>query len=92
MAPLLDLFVRWLRPVTLALLLVAVPAAAPLPAYGKVVAVATTGMIADAVRAVGGELVEVHGLMGPGSTPTFIRRLKVTCVAWPRRISSFTTA
>lgn len=69
MAPLLDLFVRWLRPVTLALLLVAVPAAAPLPAYGKVVAVATTGMIADAVRAVGGELVEVHGLMGPGVDP-----------------------
>lgn len=69
MAPLLDLFVRWLRPVTLALLLVVVPAAAPLPAYGKVVAVATTGMIADAVRAVGGELVEVHGLMGPGVDP-----------------------
>lgn len=32
-------------------------------------AVATTGMITDAVRAVGGEYVEVYGLMGPGVDP-----------------------
>ena len=69
MASLLDLFIRLVRPVTMALLLVAVLAVTPLPAYGKVVAVATTGMIADAVGAVGGELVEVHGLMGPGVDP-----------------------
>src|SRR5688500_16336796 len=31
--------------------------------------VATTSMLADLVRAVGGDRVEVHGLMGPGVDP-----------------------
>ena len=31
--------------------------------------VATTGMIADAALVVGGELIEVKGLMGPGVDP-----------------------
>jgi manganese/zinc/iron transport system substrate-binding protein len=35
----------------------------------KVQVVATTGMITDAVRQVGGERVEVTGLMGPGTDP-----------------------
>lgn len=39
-------------------------------AHGGVVrAVATTGMVADMVRAVGGGRVEVHQLMGPGIDP-----------------------
>lgn len=38
-------------------------------AEASVQAVATTGMIADAVRAVGGSLVDVVGLMGPGVDP-----------------------
>lgn len=41
----------------------------PLNASAQVNAVATTGMIADAVRAVGGDRVRVVGLMGPGVDP-----------------------
>jgi manganese/zinc/iron transport system substrate-binding protein len=44
-------------------LLPAAAAAAPLQV------VATTGMVADLVRGVGGERVEVHQLMGPGVDP-----------------------
>ncbi|MCS1350984.1 zinc ABC transporter substrate-binding protein [Mechercharimyces sp. CAU 1602] len=36
---------------------------------GKIKVTATTGMIADAVKNVGGEHVEVTGLMGPGVDP-----------------------
>lgn len=36
---------------------------------GKVKVVATTSMVADLVKNVGGERVEVHGLMGPGVDP-----------------------
>jgi len=39
------------------------------PDSGRIKAVATTGMIADIVGMVGGEHVEVHGLMGPGVDP-----------------------
>lgn len=39
------------------------------PLEGKVRAVATTGMIGDAVSNVGGDLVEVQTLMGPGVDP-----------------------
>lgn len=38
-------------------------------AFAQVNAVATTGMVADAVRAVGGDRVSVVGLMGPGVDP-----------------------
>ena len=38
-------------------------------ADGKLVVVATTGMIADAVKQVGGDRVEVIALMGPGIDP-----------------------
>ena len=65
---------RWT--VGLALLVIAVlwagcaPAPAPSPLAGRAVRVtATTGMIADLVRNVGGERVEVAGLMGPGVDP-----------------------
>lgn len=36
---------------------------------GKITAVATIGMIADVVSVIGGDVVEVHGLMGPGVDP-----------------------
>ncbi|MBO2520422.1 MAG: manganese transporter [Firmicutes bacterium] len=42
-------------------------------AEARVHAVATTGMIADAVRAVGGDRVDVVGLMGPGVDPHLYR-------------------
>jgi manganese/zinc/iron transport system substrate-binding protein len=38
-------------------------------ASGKLKVTATTGMIADVVREVGGEHVDVTGLMGPGTDP-----------------------
>ncbi|HEY8476747.1 MAG TPA: zinc ABC transporter substrate-binding protein [Chloroflexota bacterium] len=41
----------------------------PVPAQARVKVVATTGMIADAARNVGGEHVDVKGLMGPGVDP-----------------------
>ncbi len=40
---------------------------------GKLDIVATTGMIADAVRQVRGERVNVEGLMGPGVDPHLYR-------------------
>ncbi|MEO1087078.1 MAG: zinc ABC transporter substrate-binding protein, partial [Acidobacteriota bacterium] len=38
--------------------------------------VATTGMIADAARRIGGEQVEVRGLMGPGVDPHAFRQTR----------------
>jgi len=46
--------------------------------------VATTGMIADAVRQVGGDLVEVKGLMGPGVDPHAYRQTRSDIVAMTR--------
>ena len=43
--------------------------------------VATTGMIADAARQVGGDLVEVQGLMGPGVDPHAYRQTRTDIVA-----------
>lgn len=37
--------------------------------HGKIRVVATIGMISDVVEVIGGEHVEVHGLMGPGVDP-----------------------
>lgn len=39
------------------------------PGKSKLAVLATTGMIADAARVVGGDLVEVSALMGPGVDP-----------------------
>lgn len=39
------------------------------PATGRITAVATTGMVADTVEAVGGDHVDVSALMGPGVDP-----------------------
>ncbi len=46
--------------------------------------VATTGMIADAARAVGGDLVAVHALMGPGVDPHGYRQTRSDIVAMTR--------
>ena len=43
--------------------------------------VATTGMIADAVERVGGELVDVRSLMGPGVDPHAYRQTRTDIVA-----------
>ena len=43
--------------------------------------VATTGMIADAAREVGGDLVEVQALMGPGVDPHAYRQTRTDIVA-----------
>lgn len=46
--------------------------------------VATTGMIADAARQVGGDMVEVRGLMGPGVDPHAYRQTRSDIVAMTR--------
>jgi manganese/zinc/iron transport system substrate-binding protein len=46
--------------------------------------VATTGMIADAARQIGGDLVEVRGLMGPGVDPHAYRQTRSDIVAMTR--------
>ncbi|WP_170603077.1 metal ABC transporter solute-binding protein, Zn/Mn family [Ruegeria arenilitoris] len=46
--------------------------------------VATTGMIADAARQVGGEQIEVRGLMGPGVDPHAYRQTRSDIVAMTR--------
>src|SRR5688500_11898943 len=38
-------------------------------AASKPAVVATTSMLADTVRAVGGDRIDVHALMGPGAAP-----------------------
>jgi manganese/zinc/iron transport system substrate-binding protein len=43
--------------------------------------VATTGMIADAAREVGGDLVQVSALMGPGVDPHAYRQTRSDIVA-----------
>ena len=53
-------------------------------ASGPLSVVATTGMIADAVRAVGGSLVEVRGLMGAGVDPHGYRQTRSDIVAMTR--------
>jgi manganese/zinc/iron transport system substrate-binding protein len=50
-------------------------------AQEKLEVVATTGMIADAAREVGGDLVEVRALMGPGVDPHAYRQTRTDIVA-----------
>jgi manganese/zinc/iron transport system substrate-binding protein len=58
--------------------------AVPARAEAPVTVVATTGMIADAARAVGGDLVEVQALMGPGVDPHAYRQTRTDIVALTR--------
>ena len=46
--------------------------------------VATTGMIADTARAIGGDLVEVRALMGPGVDPHAYRQTRTDILAMTR--------
>lgn len=54
---------------------------APAQAAEPVDVVATTGMIADAARAVGGDRVEVRALMGPGVDPHAYRQTRTDIAA-----------
>lgn len=60
--------------------------AAPVGARAQepVSVVATTGMIADAVRAVGGDRVDVRALMGPGVDPHAYRQTRTDIAAMAR--------
>ncbi|KUJ73647.1 manganese transporter [Ruegeria marisrubri] len=68
------------------LMVLALVAAAPMAALAQqpLKVVATTGMIADAARQVGGDLVEVKGLMGPGVDPHSYRQTRSDIVAMTR--------
>ncbi|MGS4944847.1 metal ABC transporter solute-binding protein, Zn/Mn family [Meridianimarinicoccus sp. RP-17] len=57
------------------------PGAAPVRADSPVSVVATTGMIADAARHVGGVHVDVRALMGPGVDPHAYRQTRTDIVA-----------
>jgi len=60
---------------------------APLPSHAQtqsIDVVATTSMIADAARQVGGDLVEVRALMGPGVDPHGYRQTRSDIVALTR--------
>lgn len=61
-------------------------AALPVTAWAEapLKVVATTGMIADAARQIGGERVEVKGLMGPGVDPHAYRQTRSDIVAMTR--------
>src|SRR6056297_2373254 len=50
----------------------------------RLTVVATTGMIADAARAVGGDLVDVRALMGPGVDPHAYRQTRTDILALTR--------
>ena len=55
--------------------------AAPAMAQDRLNVVTTTGMIADAARQVGGDLVDVSALMGPGVDPHAYRQTRSDIVA-----------
>ncbi|MBO9450667.1 zinc ABC transporter substrate-binding protein [Tropicibacter sp. R16_0] len=68
------------------LLIAGVLLALPVTAWAqdRLKVVATTGMIADAARQVGGDEVEVKGLMGPGVDPHAYRQTRSDIVAMTR--------
>lgn len=53
-------------------------------AAGGLTVVATTGMIADAARVIGADLVQVQGLMGPGVDPHGYRQTRTDILALAR--------
>ncbi len=68
------------------LAVMAFAAALPLAAWAEapLKVVATTGMIADAARQIGGDQVAVKGLMGPGVDPHAYRQTRSDIVAMTR--------
>jgi len=63
---------------------VAATMSGPLRAEAPLTVIATTGMIADAVRQVGGDLVTVQALMGPGVDPHAYRQTRSDIVSMTR--------
>ena len=57
---------------------------AGLAAASKLQVVATTGMIADTARAIGGDLIDVQTLMGPGVDPHAYRQTRTDILAMRR--------
>ncbi|MEQ9694446.1 zinc ABC transporter substrate-binding protein [Shimia sp. SDUM112013] len=58
--------------------------ATPVFAQTKLSVVATTGMIADTVQRIGGDHVDVQGLMGPGVDPHSYRQTRTDILAMTR--------
>jgi len=78
------------RPLAVAGLVAATAAAAPaVAADERLQLVATTGMIADVLREVGGDRVEVRGLMGPGVDPHLYRQTRTDVTAMTRADAVF---
>ena len=69
--------------------LAAVLATGPASAQPKLEVVATTGMIADAVKQVGGDRVQVTSLMGPGVDPHTYRQTRSDISAMTRADAVF---
>ncbi|MBY4891858.1 zinc ABC transporter substrate-binding protein [Rhodobacteraceae bacterium N5(2021)] len=69
---------------TLSVLAATVTLVVPAHAQEPLTIVATTGMIADAARQVGGDLVEVQSLMGAGVDPHAYRQTRSDIVATAR--------
>ncbi|SFU74262.1 metal ABC transporter solute-binding protein, Zn/Mn family [Halomonas korlensis] len=75
---------------SLCLVVTGVLAAMPVQAdTSQLQVVATTGMIADVLREVGGDRVEVHGLMGPGVDPHLYRQTRSDVIAMTRADAVF---
>ncbi|MVO16365.1 metal ABC transporter solute-binding protein, Zn/Mn family [Parasedimentitalea huanghaiensis] len=77
----------WIRQVALMglMIVMSLPLAAGFArAEAPLKIVATTGMIADAARQIGGDLVQVRGLMGPGVDPHAYRQTRSDIVAMTR--------
>ena len=74
------------RQILASLAATALPAALPSVARAQTAlpVVATTGMIADTARAIGGDLVEVQALMGPGVDPHSYRQTRSDIAAMTR--------
>ena len=64
--------------------LAALPLARPAAAAAPLSVTVTTGMIADAARAIGGDAAEVTALMGPGIDPHSFRQTRSDIVALSR--------
>src|SRR5687768_2764531 len=75
---------RVLAALTLAIASAAAVRPASAQAPKKLDVVATTGMIADAVRQVGGERVTVEALVGPGVDPHLYRQTRTDIVRMTR--------
>ena len=71
------------RTVLTGLLAALVPVSA-MATEGKLSVVATTGMIADTARQIGGDAVEVKALMGPGVDPHAYRQTRTDILAMAR--------